>query len=336
MDGDRKRGQDVEADAAEWVIRSNERPLDEAERAAFEAWLRRDPAHRTAFENAHATWIGLAVLRHEAEAGASSTRHLAETPMSAPPPRASPRLRMAAALAATLALALGAGVLYRVGDPFVAMASDYRTAPAEVRTITLADGSTVELGPASAISIQFSDDVRQVTLLAGDAFFTATPRQGPELRPFAVRTQGGVTRALGTRFVIENMGPEVQVTAVEHRIEVSVSDERQRASSVVLSPGETVAYAPEGPLGPVRHTDAAGAAAWRRGLLVFDAVPLRSVVTKLNRYRRGRIVIMSPALAERRVSGVFAADDLNDVVETIATELNARTVAAPPFVTLLF
>ncbi len=104
----------------------------------------------------------------------------------------------------------------------------------------------------------------------------------------------------------------------------------------MLSPGDTVRYDRANGLGGVRQIDVDEATAWRRGMLVFDPVPLGEVVRKLNRCRRGRIVIVDQALAQRRVSGVFATDDLNDVIRTITAELGARASSIPPLVTLIY
>lgn len=317
---------DTDRRAALWVARLDGGPLDEAERAAFRAWLDADPDHRAAFEEAHSAWRSLAVLRRE------------PGPLRAVPrPRRRGSLGRAGMAGAVLVLAAGLLALrFQIGDPWIALAADWRTEPGQTRQITLADGSLVDLGPDSAIAVDFTDEERRVVLLSGEAFFQAAPRAGGERRPFVVAAAQGTTTALGTQFQIEEWETGARVTAIEHRIEIALDLPQDGAERVVLVPGSAVAYSGTHGLGPVGAANVEEATAWRRGLLVFDSVPLEDVVRRLNRYRRGRIVIADPRLAQRKVSGVFASGNLDDVIRTITAELGARASSLPPLVTVLY
>lgn len=310
--------------AAQWVARIDAGPLDEAGRTAFRLWLEEDADHRAAFEEASATWRQLAGLRHSPGA--------LEALMPASRPSIARKAVRIGALVGFLLVAGGGLIWNQFGDPVMLMTSDYRTGPGELRTVHLPDGSVVELGPSSALALDYDARERRVSLLAGEAFFVATPMQADEVRPFIADAAGGQTRALGTRFVVELTDDGAQVLAVEHQIEVSLGDE----PGVVLSPGEEVTYETDGGIGEVQARDVEGATAWRRGMLVFDDVPLRVVVNTLNRYRRGRIVILDGALASRRVSGVFTAGELDDAISTITDELGVRSRSVPPFITVLY
>lgn len=317
---------EIERRAAEWVARLDGMPLSEPEQGALRAWLGQDPEHRAAFEEASSTWRELALLRHD------------PGPLGAIRPRrkASPG-RRAARMGALIGLVVLAGGIarYQFGDPWLRLASDYRTAPGELRSVTLPDGSTAELGPSSAIALDFSDGERRVRVLAGEVYFAVAPRSGTETRAFVAEAAGGTTTALGTRFVIEEAGEGAGVLAVEHQVEVALmkgADDRR----VVLSPGDEVRYSARRGIGRIRSRDVETATAWRRGLLVFDNVRLGHVVETLNRYRRGRIVILDSALARRRVSGVFQTSDLTDAIETITSELGVRKRSVYPFITVLY
>ena len=328
MDDDVNEDRASEADrhAAHWVARLDGRPLDAAERDAFRDWLEADPDHRLAFEEAHSAWRSLDLLRRDP----GPLRALAR-------PSRRKTLGRAGMAGIIALLALGLLVLrYQIGDPWIALAADWRTAPGQMRQVTLDDGSLVDLGPDSAIAVEFGADERRVTLLAGDAFFQAMPRAGAERRPFVVEAGHGTTTALGTQFLVEGRADGARVTAVEHRIEIALALPERGDERVVLSPGTAVEYDLSRGLGPVAASDVDEATAWRKGLLVFDSVPLEDVVRTLNRYRRGRIVIANPQLAQRRVSGVFASVDLDGVIRTITAELGASASSLPPLVTVLY
>lgn len=320
-----ERADAIEQRAAEWIARLDGGPLGDDEKLALRLWLEEDPDHRAAFEEASATWRDLSLLRHDP----GPLRDLV------------PRRRRLSAAQRTARIGAVAGILllatglarFQFGDPWLLLAADHRTEPGEVRTVMLPDGSTAELGPASAIALRFGAAERRVELLAGEAFFAAQPRSPSEPRPFVVEAQGGSTTALGTQFMVERDAGGVDVLAVEHQITVALHMDGQ---SVVLSPGQEVGYGGGAGLGPVREREVAVATAWRRGMLVFSGARLGEVVNTLNRYRRGRIIILDRTLADRRVSGVFATNDLGDAIETITAELGIGSRSIYPFVTVLY
>jgi len=322
-----ERADEIGMRAAEWVARLEGSPLSEDERIALRSWLEADPDHRAAFDEAGSTWRELTLLRRDP----GPLRELLPARRRASATRRTIRIGAVIGL-----LVLAAGVArYQLGDPWLLATADHRTAPGELRTVTLADGSSVELGPSSAIAIAFDDAERRVKLLAGEVFFAAAPRTDREPRPFVVEAAGGTTTALGTQFVIEEAGDGADVLAVEHRVEVALQQNGER-QGVVLSPGQEVRYTPDTGMGQVRTRDVETATAWRRGMLVFDGASLGHVVETLNRYRRGRIVILDDRLARRRVSGVFATNDLRDAIETITSELGIGSRSIYPLITVLY
>ncbi|MPZ11431.1 MAG: DUF4880 domain-containing protein [Kiloniellaceae bacterium] len=330
--------QAIEAEAAAWVVRLDAGPLDPAEQRAFEAWLERSELHAAAFTLARSTWAELGAL-HTAPRLAGTSAPLATSPRqrrpaALPPPPVSRRW-VWRGLAASVVLAAGYSA-YRTADPLVMLHADYRTAPGEMRTITLPDGSTAQLNTDSAIAVRYGASRREVELLAGEAGFTVAKAVEGGGRAFVVQAADGEVTALGTRFVLRRQDARVDVTVIEHRVEISLRDAATGTrQTAVLQAAQAVGYSEADGLGEIRRVDPERELAWLRGRLLFDRVPLSQVVAELNRYRRGRIVIMNPALAGRQVSGVFRLDDLPAVIDVIAVELGARVVEAP-FVTALY
>src|SRR3546814_17289373 len=68
--------------------------------------------------------------------------------------------------------------------------------------LRLADGSSIELGSDSALSVALGNRQRVVTLYKGEAFFTVAADAG---RPFVVQAAGGSAQALGTAFNIKTV-----------------------------------------------------------------------------------------------------------------------------------
>ncbi len=339
--GHRDDKEQIEAEAAEWVIRLGGDPLDGQQRAAFERWRSQSADHARAFEFAQNTWGDLAGLREAPgslsldalSSGSGPERAFAEAGV----PRAPrvPLWRGAGIGALCLAVVIGISSFW-YGSPITMMIADYRTLPGERRSVTLPDGSIVDLSSSSAIALHFSDHERRVELLEGAAYFTAAPKAGAEKRPFVVEGADGTATALGTQFVVDRLSDAVEVTVIEHEVRVNLDDPARQSASAILAPGQSVQYSARTGLGQVQEKDVELAAAWRQGKLVFDRVPLADVVAELNRYRRGRIVVGNPTLANRTVSGVFETSDLDRALETITQELGIRSASVPPLVTLLY
>jgi transmembrane sensor len=332
-----RQGNGIEATAAQWVVRLGGGPLQGDERHALERWLAEDPAHIAAFDLARATWAELGALK--AHPGALT--HDLTLVRARPPVRDQQWRRVRtgmvrAAAAVALVAVFGGAAAFWAGNPLLALAADYRTAPGETRSVMLADGSTVELDASSALAVHFNGRERRVELLAGQAYFTVAPVRDVETRPFVVGAMNGTAQALGTQFVVDRDSGQAQVTAAEHQVRVSVTSPGNAQRFVILSPGQTVRYDPASGIDSVTQANIGEATAWRHGRLIFDKVPLAAVVTELNRYRRGRIVLATSGLAARRVSGVFETNDLSEALTAITRELGVRTVALPPFVTILY
>jgi transmembrane sensor len=329
---------EIDLAAAHWVARLGGSALAKADRQALDRWLDEDPRHAAAFAEAQTAWA-----RMDEVAGSPGallrdlppSRDAAVIPLRPTPAYKRPAVWMKAAAMAASLLILVAGAGLWFGDPRIMIAADHRTAPGERRVVVLPDGSTAELGPASAIALRYTATERRVELLSGLAYFTAAPRQGGERRPFVVEAARGTARALGTQFTVDRFSDSVEVIVIEHEVEVAAPAADGRERQVVLSPGQSVRYAGAG-LASVQAINLEQALAWQRDRLVFDRVPLDHVVAELNRYRRGRIMIGNAALAARTVSGVFDTADPDAALATIARELGVRSASAPPLLTLLY
>jgi transmembrane sensor len=331
------RQDEIEAKAAEWVVLFGGGPLPDEKQRTLESWLAESPAHKAAFDHARSIWADLAALRTAPGALADDIvlpRRRSGFPIGRH--RAGGALMLRAAVIAALVLAAGSFGAFWFGNPLLMLEADYSTAPGQRRDVSLADGSMVQLDTDSAFAVHFDGRERRVELLSGEAYFTVAPMREGEMRPFVVASANGTATARGTQFIVGRDGKGTQVTAAEHQVLVSAASSGSDPGSVVLSPGQAVRYDGVSGMGAVIQVDLDQVTAWRRGRLIFDKVRLADVVGQLNRYRRGRIVIASAGLADHRVSGVFETANPEGALASIMQELGARTVALPPFMTVLY
>ncbi|MGA9705646.1 FecR family protein, partial [Pseudomonas sp.] len=211
-------------------------------------------------------------------------------------------------------------------DALLHLQADYVTQKGEVRTVHLADGSTVELDSASAIRLDYDGVQRRVSVIQGSAIFDVAPMVGKETRPFVVQSAGGQTRALGTRFVVQREDDDqAWVGVLQHSVAISLqASAKNGPSDRVLKEGQAARYSLQDGILALDQLDVERATSWRRGVLIFDRQPLAKVVEQLNRYRPGRVVLTDADLGNREVSGVFRLDMLDTALGTLTQELQVQ------------
>lgn len=330
-------------EAQAWVVRLASGHATARDGQAFQQWCRQSPAHARAFVQARSVWNQMqpaahAVMQDEARARAARP---ARSGWLARPGR---RAFLGGAVAA------GAGyVLVRPPWdlwPGVGLwGADYRTAVGEQRRLTLAGDVQVRMNTRTVINE--GEPGRTIELVSGEAQIDTVARvaQGGASRAvgqqglasarlaadaFVVRAGPGSILARAARLNVRYTGPQVCVTCLEGNLEVM----HAASAPVFLAAGHQLDYDARGTHAP-RPADVQQVSAWSRGMLVFNKVPLSEVVEELNRYRRGRIVLMSEALGRSLVQASFALDRLDEAPALIRDVYGATVTELPGGVTLL-
>jgi transmembrane sensor len=198
---------------------------------------------------------------------------------------------------------LGWLLLHSVSDPKQA----YVTATGDQQSIKLRDGSLVQLNTHSRIEATYSAGARQVRLLEGEALFIVA--QDPA-RPFRVYTDSATIQAIGTQFNVYRRVNGTRVSVVEGIVQVS----RPAAAPVRLEAGAEADIAADR-VTRTAKPDVDRAVAWRARRLVFHSDRLEDVAREFNRYNRDQIRLDGVGVADRRISGVFDADDTQPLIE---------------------
>ena len=297
---------DSDDEASRWVIQQDMGPLSGDDEREFLAWLQHDVAHQEAYLRAQKTWAAMSAPSIT-QALAQHTSAVAVIPKRR---RRFGKARNGWAVAIAACLALG---MY-VGEPPVLLwwQASETSRVGEIRTVTLADGSQVQLDSDSAIAVHYTDKKREVRLLKGQAAFTVTPDRE---HPFVVTAENGDTTALGTRFIIKRNAALTDVTVTEHSVRVQAQG-HNTLSEVIVHEGESATYGPQGVFA-AHEVDVDTQAAWTRGRLVFVDQPLKTVINELARYHRGYITLINAEVGKLRVSGSFDATDPLAALDTL-------------------
>jgi transmembrane sensor len=209
--------------------------------------------------------------------------------------------------------------------------ADYTTGVAQTRKVTLTDGSNVFLAADSAIDVDFEPSRRGVRLLSGEAYFEVAP---DATRPFTVMADDVATTVLGTGFDVNMMADGVAV-AVSHG-RVAVADEGGVSDTgPPLTAGDWVRVRGQDRI--KRGTGSpALVAAWRSGKLIVNDEAVGDVVDGLARYYGGKIVMLSPTLSQRRVTGVYNLADPVAALRAVAEAHGGSIQQISPWLVVIY
>jgi transmembrane sensor len=310
------KAEPARAEAAEWLLRLQAAPEDRALRRDFETWLAGDESHRRAWRSVQRVWG----LSGDLPAPAGKRGMVL----------AVPRLVRANGWR-ILGLALAAIVVLYVA-PIVALRwmADYSTSVGELQDVTLEDGSVVHLDAGTAIAVNYRAERREVSLLAGRAFFEVVA--GAD-RPFIVHADDVTVAVTGTAFDVRTAADGLTVAVLSGTVEVGIAPDSQPARR--LTGGESLTI--DRPSQKIERARIASedVASWREGRFVVDGASLAEVVEELGRHHRGFIVIRDSELAARRVTGVFDLRRPVDALNAIARSQRASITRITPYLLLL-
>jgi transmembrane sensor len=293
---------------AEAASRLMDRQLSEewtqGDETALEDWMQESLAHRVAYWRLEAAW-------EQTDRLAALRRPMRQTPPPAAPEGNWPQrrwmffARIAAAVVIVGALAL-TGAFY-ANKPSV---KSYATEIGGRETITLRDGSQIELNTDSTVRVALSNDERKVWLDKGEVFFQV--RHNAK-RPFVVIAEGHRIVDVGTKFSVrrEARGLSVAVTEGEVRIEASGAKGKPTtltAGQVALAGATSVSIAKK----PVDELSTE--LKWRNGLIEFRYSTLADAAKEFNRYNRNKLVIADESAAKLTIVGTFGTNDVDAFV----------------------
>ncbi|HVP86137.1 MAG TPA: FecR domain-containing protein [Rhizomicrobium sp.] len=281
---------DIEYKAADWLQRRQFWNWSDEDQKALDAWLAESSAHRVAF------------LR--LKAGYAQTERLVALRNSKPDRGTRNGRRWFHAVAALAAIGvIGAGATFYVAKP---ESVTYATPVGGRQTLTLADGTRIELNTDTTLKLNKVSGKRSVTLVKGEAYFQV---QHDAARPFVVETAGHTVTDLGTKFTVHTEQNRIEVRLVEGEARLDAVDTAKPQPSMLLKPGD-VAVATADTMSVKRETlsKLADDLGWRRGLIVFHDTTLADAAERLNRYNTNKLVI-DRAAARLKINGTFRADD---------------------------
>ncbi|TDY36560.1 FecR family protein [Janthinobacterium sp. 75] len=302
--------------AAEWLATLMSGATTPAEKTAWHQWRQAHPDHERAWKHIESASGGLRELDAQA----------CRTALARRPPAPVSRRNSLQLLAwiSTIGITgwFGARSPY-APDMARAALADIATGINERRELTLPDGSRLHLNGGSAVNIRFSGTQRLLQLVRGEVFIATARDTGLPYRPFIVDTAQGQAQALGTRYSVRQADGNTLVAVEEGAVRLTP---RHGDAKLVIQAGQGGGMTAQQIL--PTHAVSPDIWAWRQGLLLADAMPLRDFLNELSRYRHG-LLGCDDDVAALRISGVFPLADLDAVLlslpESLPVDVRLRT-----------
>ncbi len=313
----------ISQEAAEWFARMKDHHASLEDRRRFVSWLKQSHVHVAEYlkvagihgnlRRAHLRMIfGEELPSNVVELFADESERSAARTTFSPA-----RWKIAATIAAC-----GLGALLFLVARTTWYERSIETQPGQWKEVKLADGSELQIGPNTRLTLDLDDSQRLIRLVSGEAYFkVASDAQ----RPFVVESHAFSIRDIGTEFAVARRKDELIVTVKKGAVRVAPSvksaqshsgDDLPAELSVPINADFQLRIAGTWPVTPSR-VDVRYALAWRERMLMFQAGDtLADAVEEFN--LRNRIQLrLDPRVAALPVRGTFDASDPVAFAQTI-------------------
>ncbi len=332
---------EITVEACAWVAQLESGNLSGSDLAALREWMTRSPLHAKEIREIAALSGQLSILTEMVEPFA----RVASLDNSLRRPHWRRALASPGLAAAMVSFVFAAGLVVSIYVSHVQSQSPviYQTAIGEYRTIDLADGSTVKLNTDSQIEVSYTDELRRVRLLNGEALFDVAHNPA---RPFLVYSGQTVAEAIGTSFVVRLRNKITELAVIEGAVGFSKLAESivhnvvngqgsmqpsegvkaGKAETVVVRAGQsltsaTLSVTPKTGLGgeilKISPREIQRKLSWTEGLFDFSDTPLLEVVEEINRHSGMQIEFVDNDLKVLKLGGIFRTGDTQALLEAL-------------------
>ena len=306
---------EIRVRASEWLVkRYDSEGWSDSDQTQLNSWLAEASAHKIAY------------LRVEAASKRADRLGALRRPTPAPGRRI-PALKIVAVAAAIVVIFGASFFATQRGVP----EKTYITGIGGHETLTLRDGSRIELNTDTSLRVADSGAKRVVSLEKGEAYFQIVH---DATHPFVVLAGNHRVTDLGTRFLVRRNNDTLRVSLLEGRAQFDTEDSHGKQQAT-LNPGDVVVATTTSlsiTQAPTQTLD--DQLGWRRGVLVFRHATLAEAAAEFNRYNPQKIVVADSHIARLNINGALRANDPKAFVRSMKVFFDLRVEERPDTIIL--
>ncbi|WP_075185009.1 FecR family protein [Teredinibacter haidensis] len=323
----------IQQDAAEWIIKIDQRELNGAERRELAEWISINRSHKREFIALARLWGKLDLLK--AHTGSKLHKPPPSNRLSISVSKLLPSAIAASIFVAALIFAfIPSDTDTKIGAENII--AQIETMVGEIQTFQLADGSSINLNTASKVDVAYSNKERAIYLLEGEAHFNVTKNTE---RPFIVYVGKGSITAVGTAFNVKYSKGVTDLVVTEGKVKVANSKTKiedvkdsshppkkinVKKNIVAVIAGQKLRFDDSvvNNIIEVEDEEIERELSWQKGMLSFVDTPLDEVVHEISRYTDLKILIQDPELANLQVGGYFKAGETQAMLDLLKIGFN--------------
>jgi transmembrane sensor len=307
--------------AREWLTYLYSGHITSGKREEFIRWIDSNEENRKAFRHSHDVWktIGMTDSAVEWLEQYSSQNSIVQLQF---------KPKHSFAKLAVLLSGIAASVAFLVLNDALETTDSLKITPLVTvfnspvggnRTITLSDGSDVTLAGNSSISVYINQHARRITLRKGSAYFDVTH---DPTRIFSVTAQHTQVRVRGTAFEVKHsIDNAIKVSVQRGLVEVAdlpeqgVADEKiiQLRENEQLRANSSGAFITE-----VTQFNPQSEFSWLSERLIYDDIPLKTVIMDINRYAKKPVVILDESINDLSITASFTFEQIDQMLAGLA------------------
>ncbi|WP_207424396.1 FecR family protein [Desertivirga brevis] len=196
--------------------------------------------------------------------------------------------------------------------------------------LKLSDGTMIILNAGSRLKypLSFGDNIREVELLEGEAYFDVAH---DDTKPFIVISDKTRTQVLGTAFNIRayRSFEDIKITVTRGKVGVCKTDKNNRSvgAAILLLPNEQLQISRSTGDQKKVHTDGNEILGWTQGKLIFNNERMADVTTLLENTYGVQFKFANETIGRIRFSGFFnSSDSFKEILFSIAKANNLKYI----------
>lgn len=193
--------------------------------------------------------------------------------------------------------------------------SEIAVAPGNKARITLSDGTKVEMNSGTIMHYAVEKHGnRNVIIKSGEAYFDVAKDAE---HPFHITVADMKIQVLGTSFNVNAYGQQVITSLFTGKIQLSSSDGK---NTHILRPGNKSIYGKSSHRFSITEVDKGVDLGWKNGYLIFNSMPLKDVLAKIELWYGVKIKLENPKFADDKLTGSFHNETLESVLNSLSVQ----------------